>query len=177
MALLAEELVEEWLNRNGFFTIRGIKLGVYEIDLLAIGFEDGKPICRHIEVQASVRPVSYICALPRDIQKATGRSSNSAKVRSTEEISKGVEEWVEKKYLLPIKEQLRENLFLGDWKFELVVHQVKSEDELKSIEKHGILIHRLDDIISELSSSKKNIVTGASGSDLLELILLGKTKS
>ncbi len=26
MALLAEELVEEWLNRNGFFTIRGIKV-------------------------------------------------------------------------------------------------------------------------------------------------------
>lgn len=39
MALLAEELVEEWLNRNGFFTIRGIKLGVQEIDLLAIGFK------------------------------------------------------------------------------------------------------------------------------------------
>jgi hypothetical protein len=36
MALLAEEIVEEWLNRNGYFTIRGIKLGVHEIDLLAI---------------------------------------------------------------------------------------------------------------------------------------------
>jgi len=28
MALLAESVVEEWLNRNGFFTIRGIKHGV-----------------------------------------------------------------------------------------------------------------------------------------------------
>jgi len=25
MALLAEELVEEWLNRQGFFTIRGLR--------------------------------------------------------------------------------------------------------------------------------------------------------
>ena len=33
MALLAEELVEEWLNRQGYFTIRGIKFGVHEIDL------------------------------------------------------------------------------------------------------------------------------------------------
>lgn len=36
MALLAEEIVEEWLNRQGYFTIRGIKMGVQEIDLLAV---------------------------------------------------------------------------------------------------------------------------------------------
>ena len=28
MALLAESLVEEWLNRDGYFTIRGVKHGV-----------------------------------------------------------------------------------------------------------------------------------------------------
>lgn len=32
MALLAEELVQEWLNRAGFFTIRGVRLGVHEMD-------------------------------------------------------------------------------------------------------------------------------------------------
>jgi hypothetical protein len=36
MALLAEEIVEEWLNRHGYFTICGIKMGVHEIDLLAV---------------------------------------------------------------------------------------------------------------------------------------------
>lgn len=36
MALLAEEIVEEWLNRLGFFRIRGVKIGVHEIDLLAV---------------------------------------------------------------------------------------------------------------------------------------------
>lgn len=35
MALLGESLVEEWLNREGFFTIRGVKHGVGEMDLLA----------------------------------------------------------------------------------------------------------------------------------------------
>ena len=174
MALLAEELVEEWLNRNGFFTIRGIKLGIHEIDLLAIGFVDTIPICRHIEVQASSRPISYICTLPKDIQKATGRSSHNAKRRSISEISRGVEEWIEKKYYLPIKNQIRENLYKGDWKFELVVNKVKFEEELNEIKKHGIQVHRLDDIITELSSSK-TIVPGASGSDLLELIQLSKT--
>ena len=57
MALLAEELVEEWLNRQGFFTIRGLKLGVHEMDLLAIRPRpDGSLECRHVEVQASMRP-------------------------------------------------------------------------------------------------------------------------
>ena len=39
MALLAEEIVEEWLNRQGFFTIRGIKQGTQEIDLLSVSDE------------------------------------------------------------------------------------------------------------------------------------------
>jgi hypothetical protein len=61
MALLAEQLVEEWLNCQGYFTIRGAKLGVQEIDLLAVRpMGKGKLECRQIEVQASVRPVSYI---------------------------------------------------------------------------------------------------------------------
>lgn len=58
MALLAEELVEEWLNRKGYFTIRGVKLGVHEIDLLAIRPSDAGLECRHLEVQASVRPLA-----------------------------------------------------------------------------------------------------------------------
>ncbi len=174
MALLAEELVEEWLNRKGCFTIRGIKLGVHEIDLLAINFENSTPICRHIEVQASIRPMSYICALPKDVQKTTGRSSHNAKRRSISEICKGVDEWVFKKYDLPEKKQIREKLFNGNWRYELVVHNVKFEEELEEIKRHGIQIYRLNNIIAELSSSK-TIVHGASGSDLLELVLLGQT--
>ena len=73
MALLAEEIVEEWLNRQGYFTIRGIKLGVHEIDLLAIRPGPTRLECRHIEVQASVRPISYITRVPVETQKATGR--------------------------------------------------------------------------------------------------------
>lgn len=91
MALLAEEIVEEWLNRQGYFTIRGVKLGVHEIDLLAVKWRgDKKPECRHIEVQASMRPVSYISRVPKKDQK-TGRAKNSAR-RSDEELVEGVRE-------------------------------------------------------------------------------------
>lgn len=161
MALLAEEIVEEWLNRNGYFTIRGIKLGHHEIDLLAIGFKDGETTCRHIEVQASPRPIGYISGIP--IKKS-----------SPEVISQGVKNWVTKKFLLAEKIRLRNELFPGDWKFELVVHQVRHEDEIELLKQHGVSIHRLGNIISELSSSK-TIVKGASGSDFLDLVLFRKT--
>jgi hypothetical protein len=74
MALLAEELVEEWLNRLGYFTIRGLKVGVHEIDILAVRPIGSRLECRQIEAQASVRPISYISPVPKDVQKATGRA-------------------------------------------------------------------------------------------------------
>ena len=36
MAALAESLVDAWLNRQGFFTVRGLKHGIDEIDLLGV---------------------------------------------------------------------------------------------------------------------------------------------
>ena len=172
--MLAEEIVEEWLNRNGYFTIRGVKLGVQEIDLLALGYIDDKILCRHVEVQASVRPLSYLCPLPKEVQKITGRKANSVKERSREEMSIGVDEWIKKKYHIDVKENLRNHLYPGVWKLELVIHHVKFEEELDLVRGHGIVIHRLDDIIAELASSK-SIVPSASGSDLMELIMLGRS--
>src|SRR5687767_94538 len=130
MALLAEELVEEWLNRNGYFTIRGIKLGVHEIDLLALRVTGSDIEARHIEVQASIRPVSYLSPLPQDIRKSTGRGANSAKARMQSELREGIKEWVNKKYHLEAKTKIREKLFPGKWSFELVVHQMKFPEEL-----------------------------------------------
>lgn len=171
MALLAEELVEEWLNRQGFFTIRGIKMGVHEIDLLAIKLkENGETECRHIEVQASMRPVSYISSVPKKEQKS-GRAANSAK-RSDEELVQGVAEWVEKKFNKAEKKALMSTLWKGNWSSELVVNNVKSEDELTLIANHGIKILRLADIVKSLGTSK-HIVGSAAGGDFVDLIQMG----
>jgi len=70
MALLAEELVDEWLNRKGYFTTRGIKTGVHEIDILAVRPLESGLECRQLEVQASMRPVSYITRVPAAIAPA-----------------------------------------------------------------------------------------------------------
>ena len=76
------------------FTIRSAKIGVSEIDLLALGeqlvqtSEDNlttKIIRRHIEVQISFKPVGFI----------TGKS---AKKRSKEQIEIDVDMWLHKKF-------------------------------------------------------------------------------
>src|SRR2546427_6444377 len=113
MALLDEELVEEWLNRQGYFTIRGVKLGVHEIDLLAIRPAGVKLECRQIEVQASVRPVSYITKVPRAVQRQTGRAPGSAKTRGDDELRQGIREWVAKKFDQPDKQRLLRKLAPG----------------------------------------------------------------
>jgi hypothetical protein len=174
MALLAEELVEEWLNRNGYFTIRGIKLGVHEIDLLAIRVNNEKIEARHVEVQASVHPISYLSPLPKEIRKSTGRGSASTKLRTEQELRDGIQEWVDKKFFLDIKEKTRQKLYRGKWSFELVIHQVKFPQELDLLREHGILIHNLDEIVASLSDSKATMIPSASGSDLFELVMLGR---
>lgn len=175
MALLAEEIVEEWLNRQGYFTIRGVKMGVQEIDLLAVKCQtDGKAAeCRHIEVQASMRPVSYISRVPKEEQKA-GRAANSAK-RSDEELVQGVTEWVEKKFHRSDKKALMAKLWNGQWSSELVVNVVKSEQELKLIASHGVKIHSLSEIV--LSLAKDSFVIGsASGGDIVDLLHMSERR-
>lgn len=169
MARLAEEIVEEWLNRQGYFTIRGIKIGVHEIDILAVRFKGvDVPECRHIEVQASMRPVSFISRIPKQLQR-TGRSANSAK-RSREELEKGVQEWVETKFRRSDKIVLMKKLvWNAKWSSELVLNNVKSQDEVSLIRSYGINILWLKDIITALSKNMF-LVSSAGGADFVDLI-------
>lgn len=171
MALLAEELVEEWLNRQGYFTIRGIKIGVDEIDLLAIQFHpEGRIEYRHIEVQASMRPVSYISKVPKNLQKQ-GRAPNSAK-RSKDELIEGVAEWVEKKFRKKKKTDLIEKICPAKWSSELVINVVKSSDEVDLIRSHGVTILDLSGIVRSLGK-EDFIIKSASGADFVDLIHMG----
>jgi len=171
MALLAEELVEEWLNRQGYFTIRGIKVGVDEIDLLAIRYDpSGHPQCRHIEVQASIRPVSYLTKIPKD-QLTAGQASTSSKKRSEKLLQICVKDWVWKKFMNPKKTKVIEKLFPEKWKSELVANSVKYEEELSLIEGEGIQITRLGTIIRQLNDDEFQLKS-ASGADFADLIQL-----
>src|SRR6266508_3130491 len=86
MALLAESLVEEWLNRDRFFTIRGLKHGIGEMDLLAVRPETDGVIGWHVEVQASFRPIGYIGRRTSSMINESGGSPSSARARTPEEV-------------------------------------------------------------------------------------------
>jgi hypothetical protein len=171
MALIAEEVVEEWLNQQGYFTIRGIKLGVHEMDILAVKLDGEKADLRHYEVQASINPVSYISSVPKAIQKSTGRAASSSKTRTQEEILVGVREWIEKKFLHPRKGKLRQQLFAGEWSFYFVVNVVKHSDEIEEFERSQVTILRLRDILNSLKDSSQRTYS-ASGKDLVDLMLM-----
>lgn len=172
MALLAEELVEEWLNRAGFFTIRGVKIGVHEMDLLAIRPTPTGVECRHIEVQASVNPVSYLFRLTKADQKATGRGPTSSGKRTEAEISRGADEWVHKKFGHPQKVKLLASLAPGPWSQEVVLHRLRHPEEIHQLEARGITVHQLADVVTDLSRPGPKVAR-ASGGDFLDLVFLG----
>lgn len=174
MSLLAEEVVEEWLNRHGYFTIRGIRVGVGEIDILAIRPQAGGQCeCRHIEVQVSINPISYITKVPAAIRKKTGIAPHNAKKRDIEQLKQGIEEWVEGKFDQPSKVDLRNSLCQGHWSKELVVGRVKYEEELALLIEAGVRIHRLKDVLLQMHD-KGRPLKAASGADLLDLMQLGE---
>jgi hypothetical protein len=174
MSLLGEEVVEEWLNRNGYFTIRGIRVGVDEIDILAMKPLPGrKHECRHIEVQLSTNPISYISKVPSAIRKQTGIAPHNAKKRDHQQLKQGVKEWIDAKYDSPRKDEMRQKLCPGTWSKELVVGVVKHEEEIDLLREAGVTIHRLKDIVSEMTK-KQTLVKSAAGADLLDLMLVGK---
>ena len=174
MSLLGEEIVEEWLNRKGYFTIRGIKLGVHEIDILAIKpLVNGGYECRHIEITISINPISYISKVPKALQKERGIGANNAKRRDETQLSQGVAEWIDKKFNHEGKADLRRRLCPGNWTKELVVNVVKDDKEISLFQKAGVGVILLKDVVADMVKGG-DIIRAASGSDLVDLVLLRK---
>ncbi len=168
MALLAEEIVEEWLNRHGFFTIRGARTGASEIDILAVRPSTNGNECRHLEVQASSNPISFLTPATKAARKG-GLGAYSPKARTAEFMRACVDEWCEKKYLSPKTASLRAQLAPGPWQLELVVHRIKHPEELEFVRERGILIHRLDEIVEDLLAGP-HLLSAAAGASLIELV-------
>ena len=170
MALLAENLVEEWLNRNGYFTIRGIRHGVNEMDLLAVRPESGGVVGWHVEVQVSFRPVGYI-GKPTKEMRAEHGGTNSAKTRAPEEIDACARGWVESKFRAADKVAIRERLWPGiKWSFHLVHAIVRESKELEVFQSEGVTCHSFSEILSQLSQRDGQVFSGSTGGDLAEII-------
>jgi len=161
MALLDEQLVEEWLNRNHFFTMRGIKCGVDEIDLLAIRHTEKKNEYWHVEVQVSYRPIGYI-----------GGDTNARK-RTSEEIESGVEQWVTKKFTSDKKKE-RRNEFCPNakWRYLFVHGELKDEMELEYMKSRGIELMPYKTILKDLRDSKNKFSSSVASNiaDMLQYL-------
>ena len=143
MALLDEQLVEEWLNRKNFFTIRGIKCGVDEIDLLAVHHGADANDCWHVEVQVSFRPVGYV-----------GGDTNARK-RSPDEVRAGVEQWVDKKFTSERKVARRnEVLPNAHWHYVFVHGVLRDEAELEYMHELNVTLVPYKQILEELRDDR-----------------------
>jgi len=156
MALVAETLVEEWLNRKGYFTIRGAKTGQGEIDLLAVSFRE--PDALHVEVAVSARAIGYISGPP--IAK-----------KPPEDLKASVEKWFIRKFQGK-KEQVarrREELCPDrDWRFMLIYGDLKHSEELPLLEGQGVKVKHVCDVLDELRHLK-DTRTSSDASGVAEL--------
>jgi hypothetical protein len=171
MALLAESLVDEWLNRKGFFTVRGIKHGVGEIDLLGVRPNGSGLEAWHVEVQASFRPIGYIAPLTKESVHGFAKSKTSMKARPRKLIEPAVAAWVRKKFMSPSKRAAREMAWPGlEWKSVLVHALVREPAELELIQSQGVQLVPLHTVLAELGHAVTTGIKGGAGTDLSELI-------
>lgn len=146
MALLDEEVVEYWLNNQGFFCMRGIKTGLGEIDFLALRPKELGYECWHVEVTVSFRPIGYI------------GGNTSAKRRTAQETEQGVDDWIRKKFTDERKVEKRQKLLPDvNWRHVLVCAELKHEAELELFKERGIHVVRYRDILSELAASNSQV--------------------
>jgi hypothetical protein len=100
------------------------------------------------------------------------QSTSNIKERSEGELIVGIKEWIEKKFGSKKKQDLMKKLYPSSWSRELVINVVRREKEVELIEKEGIKIHRLTDIVYDLGQNV-GIVRSATGADLIDLIMMG----
>jgi hypothetical protein len=168
MALLAESLVEEWLNRDGYFTIRGVKHGQGEMDLLAVRPESDGVVGCHVEVTVSFRPIGYIA---RESLKDSGRRGSHVRKRTPEQVTLYAHSWVDAKFRAPDKAQLRSQLWPGArWSFHLVHGVVRYPCELEVFASEGVICHPFHQLLSDLSQRDGRSFSGSAGGDLAEIV-------
>jgi len=164
MAMLDEHLVEEWLNRKGYFTMRGVKSGVDEIDFLALKYTNNTPHFLHVEVQISFRPIGYL------------GGNSSAKSRDAAEIKAGVQEWIKKKFTSEKKIQMRASISPNaDWQYMFVCANLKKDSEphvldtMKNAAEKQIEIVRYSEVLKNLQADSRH-QSSSIASDITELL-------
>ena len=164
MALLDEQIVEEWLNSNGYFTIRGLKSGVREIDLLALKIDGEKygslqAEFLHLEIQVSFNPIGYI-----------GGNGNAAR-RTDDEVREGIKAYFDRKFNHPQIIDRRNRIYLNaDWQYVFVHGVVIEPKELEYMKDLGVKVVSYKEVLSDLLASNNLSRTSSIASDILRIV-------
>ena len=175
MALLAEVLVEEWLNRQGYFTMRGSKIGNSEIDLLAVSFRETDAL--HVEVSVSTNARSWTCPWTKRLRNELGYDKGPDKPRTRQQMEECVEEWISGKYRDnnpgdgKVAER-REAFCPGrEWRFMFVHGDIKYQQELTLISERGVELKDIREVLEELRDRKRTpFATSSEASDIAALM-------
>lgn len=147
MARIAETIVEEWLNRRGYFTIRSLKKWPNEIDLLAFHPADREAL--HVEVNVSTSPRGWIGK-----KNLAGEKLPEGNDRVREQIEEGIKNFVSGKYLNPNAVDIRDRLWPGhdSWRFMYVYGKLNHPEELNYLKAEGVECCSVAKIQEELGS-------------------------
>lgn len=171
MALLAESLVDEWLNRQRFFTVRGVRHGNNEIDLLGVRPQPNGLDAWHVEVQVSFRPITYISPVTDEIAKRFPATPKSARKRPSEIVEECADAWVNAKFMRDEKRKARNQAWPSlNWNYVFVHGIVREPNELAAIERMGVRLVAFHQVLAELKHSTSKGLRGGAGTDLSEIV-------
>lgn len=135
------EIVNWWLNRNGFFTLNNIKAGRNkEIGTLALKFKEPDSSIQHIEVNCSVSYPRNLTLDKGPVEKSVGDYVNKKFDDSivVEVIKKSIKE------LTGREKQYEKTIVLGN------IAQANKGRILKELKKKGIKVIGFEDILCEV---------------------------
>lgn len=148
---LIEDIIANWFNSKGYFLIRNLKIGVNEVDILAIKLSNRHQIedSIHIEVQCSTKPIGYI------------GGSKSAKKRTSEDVDNGVTDYINKKFNNKKIKDVIEQLIGSKYRKIFICGKLKDEDTLKYFIKNGVEVMRVWEILEKIKFKEEKYKTSA----------------
>ena len=160
---LIENIVSTWFQAKGYFLIQNLKVGVYEVDILAVKLgEEQKFIdAVHVEIQCSSNPIGYIGGSP------------SAKKRTAEEIEEGVQAYIDKKFEHPKTREVIERLLGKDYRRMFVCGNLKDESTIGFFKQKGVEVIRVWEIFEDVLKNLGELKT-APGNRYHQLLHLSR---
>ena len=158
MALIDEEIIQEWLISRGFLTIRGLRKGNREIDLLGVKSTGPNPEYWHIESQVSFKPIGHI-------------GGGGAARQTKREMERRIQGYIDRKFNHPQIVDLREKVTAGvEWKKGFVYAVAAFPYEIECFRNNGVHVYQYREIIRDLIGNVHPLKTSSDARNIVNII-------